>query len=80
VAHISTVGISALIAPDGRVIERTTLFTPALLQAALPLRSSLTVSDRLGVWPELALSLLGLGGVALGPLSSRRRRRTVESE
>jgi apolipoprotein N-acyltransferase len=80
VAHISTVGISALIAPDGRVIERTRLFSPALLQAALPLRSSLTLSDRLGVWPEAALALLGLGGVALGALSSRRRRRTVEAE
>jgi apolipoprotein N-acyltransferase len=80
VAHISTVGISALIAPDGRVLQRTKLFAPALLQAALPLRSSLTVSDRLGVWPEVALSLLGIGGVAVGALSSRRRRRTVGPE
>jgi apolipoprotein N-acyltransferase len=77
VAHISTVGISALIAPDGRVIDRTTLFTPALLQAALPLRTSTTVSDRLGVWPEAVLSLLGIGGAAVGVRSGRRRRRTV---
>ena len=80
VAHISTVGISALIEPDGRVVQRTKLFTPALLQAALPLRSSMTLSDRLGVWPEVALALLGIGGVAWGALSSRRRRRTVGPE
>jgi apolipoprotein N-acyltransferase len=77
VAHISTVGISALIAPDGRVIQHTQLFTPALLQAALPLRTSVTVSDRLGVWPEVALVLLGLFGCAAGVLKGRRRRDNV---
>ena len=48
VAQISTVGVSALIAPDGRIIQQTKLFTPALLQAALPLRTEITVADQLG--------------------------------
>ncbi|MDP9221270.1 MAG: apolipoprotein N-acyltransferase [Actinomycetota bacterium] len=77
VAHISTVGISALIAPDGRVLQDSKLFTPALLQAALPLRTSVTVSDRLGVWPEVALVLLGLFGCTAGGLKGRRRRDSV---
>jgi apolipoprotein N-acyltransferase len=77
VAHISTVGISALIAPDGRVIEQSKLFTPDLLQAALPLRTSITVADHLGQWPEFGLLALGLVGWAAGVLSRRRRRDSV---
>ncbi len=73
VAHVSTVGVSALIAPDGRMVQQTGLFTPALLEAALPLRTQLTVADRVGVWPELLLAALGLLGVAL-PLRRRSRR------
>jgi apolipoprotein N-acyltransferase len=75
VAHISTVGISALIAPDGRIIEQSKLFTPALLQAALPLRTSITVADHLGPWPEVGLVALGLLGCAAGVRSGRRGRR-----
>lgn len=56
VAHVSTVGVSALIAPDGQVLTSSTLFTPATLQAALPLRTTLTVADRVGAWPEAALT------------------------
>lgn len=78
VAHVSTVGVSALIAPDGEVLTRSELFTPAVLQAALPLRTQLTLADRLGAWPEVVLTLAGLlGAVALG-LGGRRRRR-IES-
>jgi apolipoprotein N-acyltransferase len=73
VAHISTVGISALIEPDGKVIQHSSLFTPDLLQAALPLRTGLTISDHLGGWPELAMTLLGLVGAGAGALARRRR-------
>ncbi len=66
VAHVSTVGVSALIMPDGREVTTSRLFTPATLQAALPLRTQLTVADRLGSWVEAALVALGLlGGLAL---------------
>jgi apolipoprotein N-acyltransferase len=74
VAQVSTVGISALIAPDGRIIQRTKLFQPALLQAALPLRTQITVADHLGAWPEIALVVLGLVGAAAGVRAGRRRR------
>ena len=74
VAHVSTVGVSALIAPDGRVLERSSLFTPAVLQAALPLRTQLTLATRLGEWPEALLTVLGLGLLALGAGRDRRRR------
>jgi apolipoprotein N-acyltransferase len=77
VAHISTVGISALIAPDGRIIQQSKLFTPALLQAALPLRTQVTVADHLGPWTEVALVALGLVGWGAGVRAGRRRRDSV---
>jgi apolipoprotein N-acyltransferase len=79
VAHISTVGISALIAPDGRIIEQSKLFTPALLQAPLPLRTSVTVADHLGPRSEAVLVAIGLLGCAAGVRSGRRRRDTVSA-
>lgn len=76
VAHVSTVGVSALIAPDGRMLTSTGLFTPEVLQATLPLRTRLTLSDRLGAWPEAALTLLGLVLLAVAARAGRRRRGT----
>ena len=54
VVHVSTVGVSALVTPDGTPHEQTALFTSALLSGDLPLRSATTLADRLGAWPELA--------------------------
>ena len=62
----TTSGISALIRPDGKVLARSELYEPALLQAALPRRTDLTVATRWGDKVEygllalLALPLLGL--------------------
>lgn len=72
VAHISTVGVSALIAPDGTMLETSGHFTQEVLSASLPLRDSLTLATRLGSWPELALSVGGLLAVVLGGIARRR--------
>lgn len=73
IVHVSTVGVSALITPDGTAHQRTTLFTSAVLAADLPLRTDLTVADRVGAWPEyLACGSLAMLLVLLG---LRRRRR-----
>jgi apolipoprotein N-acyltransferase len=73
IVHVSTVGVSALITPDGTAHQRTTLFTSAVLAADLPLRTDLTVADRVGAWPEyLACVSLAMLLVLLG---LRRRRR-----
>lgn len=74
VAHVSTVGVSALIAPDGTLLERSELLTPAVLQADLPLRSDLTLASRLRAAPEAALATLGALAVLLGALLRRRPR------
>lgn len=72
VVHISTVGISALIAPDGREVVRSGHFTQEVLQARLPLRTGLTPAVRAGAWPELALTVLGL--LLVGAAAVRGRR------
>jgi apolipoprotein N-acyltransferase len=72
VAHVSTVGVSALIGPDGAVLTRSRLFEPVALEASLPLRAQLTLADRLGAWPEAVLSAMGLLGVAAALLRRRR--------
>jgi apolipoprotein N-acyltransferase len=61
IVHVSTVGVSALITPDGAVHQLSKLFTPAVLAADLPLRTETTVADRVGPWPED----LAVGGLAM---------------
>lgn len=73
VAHVSTVGVSALIAPDGAVLVRAPLFEPALLEADLPRRSTLTLASRLGAWPEGLLTVGGILGALCGALAGRRQ-------
>ncbi|WP_406002300.1 apolipoprotein N-acyltransferase [Streptomyces sp. NBC_00829] len=58
-----TSGVSAVIMPDGKIVQRTQMFTPDALVAKVPLRSSLTPATRLGTWPEGILVLVAAGGV-----------------
>ncbi len=75
VAVASTIGVSAIIEPDGAIISQTRPWTRAELEARVPLVSALTPADRAGGWPELvitaavALALLW----ALGQALLRRR-------
>jgi apolipoprotein N-acyltransferase len=77
VVHVSTVGRSALILPDGALIQPTSLFTQRVIDAPLPLRTGLTPAVRLGAWPEAVLAALGLAVLltALPPGTLRLRRR-----
>jgi len=73
IVHVSTVGVSALITPDGTAHQRSALFTSALLAADLPLRTDRTIADRVGAWPEnLASGALAL--LVILPGLGRRRR------
>ena len=56
----ATSGISAIIEPDGRIVERSEEFTQVVLVADVPARTSLTLATRMGAWPELALSLVAI--------------------
>jgi apolipoprotein N-acyltransferase len=63
--QVSTVGVSAIIRPDGSIIDDTELFTRDVMVARVPLRDARTVADRVGSWPEAALTALALIGVVL---------------
>jgi apolipoprotein N-acyltransferase len=54
----ATSGVSAVISPDGRVIESSKVFSRDLLVQRVPLRSGTTLATRLGVLPELLLSAI----------------------
>jgi apolipoprotein N-acyltransferase len=76
----STTGVSAIIAPDGQLIERTGLWQRAEIEARVPLRTGITLADRLGGWPEAILTgatLAALAWAAAGALAQRRRRRAA---
>ncbi len=75
--QVSTVGVSAVIAPNGVVMDSTELFTADRMVATLPLRTSLTVADRLGPWPTVAVAALAVLTVVAGAATaaSRRERR-----
>lgn len=65
IVHVSTVGVSALITPDGQTHQQTELFTPKAMVDDLPLRSDRTLADRLGRLPEVAWGMTALIGLGL---------------
>jgi apolipoprotein N-acyltransferase len=72
----ATSGVSAIIMPNGRITQETGLFVPGALVQSVPLRSTTTLADRLGAWPEWALVAGGLLALALG-IAGRVRLRSA---
>jgi apolipoprotein N-acyltransferase len=70
VVHVSTVGVSGFISPDGHEGPQSTLFTPYAAVADVRLNSGLTIADRIGAAPEYAAA----GGLLIAAIVSRRRR------
>ncbi|MGW2375277.1 apolipoprotein N-acyltransferase [Kitasatospora sp. NPDC001683] len=73
----ATSGISAVIAPDGTVEQRTAELTRAELSATVPLRDGTTVADRVGAAPEWTLAIGGLLACGAAVLVGRRRKSAV---
>ncbi|MER7951327.1 apolipoprotein N-acyltransferase [Streptomyces sp. NPDC096079] len=71
-----TSGVSAIIRPDGEIVEQTKMFTPDVLVAEVPLRSSQTPATRLGTLPEALLAALAAAGLGWAGARAVRARRT----
>lgn len=65
----ATSGISAVIAPDGQLVDDAPVFTREVMVHDVPLRDDRTLATTVGAAPEAALALLGLVGLGL----ARRR-------
>ncbi len=72
VVHVSTVGVSALVLPDGTLLHPTTLFTAAALEDELPLRTDRTVATQLGAWPEYSALIVLLVLLLAGWIRHRK--------
>jgi apolipoprotein N-acyltransferase len=75
----STTGVSAIIAPDGRLLAHSGTWRRAVLVAEVPLVSQRTLADRLGTWPEATIVALTLLALAWAATASPRRRRAAAS-
>ncbi|MDR7234718.1 apolipoprotein N-acyltransferase [Agrococcus sp. BE272] len=75
--NISTVGTSAVIAPDGTMLDRLPQYEPGAMLEELPLSTTVTPGIRLGAWIDLALSIgaaLALAGLGAAHLVQRKGR------
>ncbi|WP_069601499.1 apolipoprotein N-acyltransferase [Mycobacterium kyorinense] len=63
-----TVGVSAVIAPDGRELDRTDFFEPAYLDTQVRLKTTLTPATRWGPVVQWILVLAGVGAILAGIL------------
>ena len=75
VVYASTTGESAIIGPDGTLIAHSGTWRRALLDARVPLRTQLTLADRAGAWPELAISAATVAALGWALIRRRPRRR-----
>ncbi len=64
-------GITAVIGPDGAIVDRIPQFVPGILKATVQPRTGLTPYARTGNWPVLTLVLLLLVGFAVVRLRER---------
>ena len=77
VVTAATSGISAVVAPDGTILQRSKEFTQQVLTADLPLRDQRTVADRVGAAPEWVLAMVGLLSCAAAVAIGRRDRTRI---
>ena len=77
VVHAALSGISAFIAPDGRVIETLPLWTRASMVRELRFAESITLYARTGDWLVAASLALSVIGVMVGVVRRRSARSTL---
>ena len=73
--NISTVGTSAMILPDGKIVEQLDTYTANVMRQELPLRTSLTPAMMVGATLEMANNFAALGMLIFFFVTSIRNRR-----
>ncbi|HEX6521029.1 MAG TPA: apolipoprotein N-acyltransferase [Streptosporangiaceae bacterium] len=71
----STTGYSAIVAPDGRLIEKSGTWRQAILESRVPLVTYTTLADRVGPWPEYVIVVLTAAGAIGGAMIARGLRK-----
>jgi apolipoprotein N-acyltransferase len=73
----STTGVSAIVAPDGRLIRHSGTWQQAVLEARVPLVTHQTWATAAGAWPEWAIA--GLTALALLAAVAGYRRQALRT-
>ena len=73
----STTGVSAIVAPDGRLISRSGTWQQAVLEARVPLVTHQTWATAAGAWPEWVI--VGLTALALLLAVAGYRRQSLHT-
>jgi apolipoprotein N-acyltransferase len=71
----STTGVSAIIAPDGHFLASTGTWRQAEIEARVPLRTTITLADKIGGWPEALITFATLAALVLALTDAIRDRR-----
>lgn len=58
VLQAAPTGFSALITPDGEIVDRTGITEQRVISGTIERRTGLTIANRVGEWPMLIISLL----------------------
>ena len=74
VVNISTVGLSAVVTPNGSVAAQLPWFTPGTLVEDVPLATTSTPASRWGAAIEATITIFGLGMLVSAGINSRRTR------
>ncbi len=62
VLQAAPTGFSAVIDPDGNLLQRTAVSEAAVIHETVELRSGTTIATRVGRWPMVLISFVVLGG------------------
>jgi apolipoprotein N-acyltransferase len=79
VVNDSTVGVSAVFAPDGKTLDQLPTFEPGVMVTKVPLRTGLTPAIAIGSGLDLAINLAALALIAIGS-GIRRAKKKAPSE
>ncbi len=75
----STIGVSAIVAPDGRLITHSGTWQQAVLEARVPLITHRTLADRVGAWPEYIIVSLTVAALIVALLAAAARRKALRT-